>query len=208
MIRAAAVIAQGLGGPGAQEHRARRLHPVQPGPGVIDLEDEVLRAVTIAHLEGRLEVGGDHRPGVGQGLAGDGGPGQRVELGGEFDLDRIGKRGRGCDQHHLGVRPVLSLGEQIRGDEDRARPAVGDHQHLRGAGGQVLRRAARHGRDLALGFRHPGVSGSVDLVHAAGLRGDEHRRVGLSVRPGWRAQHPPGAAGEGGGHGQHDGRRR
>ena len=63
MIRTTAVIADGLGCPGPEEHRTGCLYSIEPGTWVLDLQDQMLRRVEIRYLYRRLEVIDEDRNG-------------------------------------------------------------------------------------------------------------------------------------------------
>ena len=56
VVRAAAVVADGLRRPRPEKHRAGRLHLVEPSARLLDLQDQVLGRVAVRDRERRFDV--------------------------------------------------------------------------------------------------------------------------------------------------------
>mmetsp|Transcript_10125 Transcript_10125/g.30317 ORF Transcript_10125/g.30317 Transcript_10125/m.30317 type:complete len:201 (-) Transcript_10125:1002-1604(-) len=126
VVGAGGVVPHRLGSPGPQEHAAGVVHQGKPFLRVLGVDDQVLRCVPVAELHGfRLGVDADDA-GVGERLAGGVTAGQGVALGVHLPLHRLQVHPRQRHQHHLTVRPMLGLGQQVGGDEDGGRGGISD----------------------------------------------------------------------------------
>ena len=150
--------------------------------GVSREDLEVFGGEAIADGRGLLEaVGDDHEP-VSEGGAGDVAGRQVCELASEREVDGVGQRRIGGDQHRQRVGVVLGLGEEIGRHHSRIRACVGENDQLRRARQHVDADVARH---QLLGRRDPAIAGTDhDIARwrstdAVGQRGD---RVGAANR--------------------------
>ncbi|MGC4027855.1 MAG: hypothetical protein QM696_03120 [Steroidobacteraceae bacterium] len=103
----------------------------------------------------------------------------------EFHGHGFGQRARIRDQQRLRQHIVLSLRQQIRGDEGRIRCRIGDHQHFGRPGRQIAGRALGICRHQLLRSRGQRRAWTEDLVHlryrsrAIGHGGHGLRATGL-----------------------------
>ena len=167
MIGATGIIADGLWGPVAQEDGACIFQSRQQGSRLLGLNDQVLRGVLIGDEACLGQIFTHNRQAGGQGLLGDLGTGELRQLSGQLGVYSIGDDAARGHQHHLRIRAVLGLREQIGGDEGRIGGLIGDNQHLRGAGRHVDGGTAKIHADLAFGLGDPGVTGAEDFVDLA-----------------------------------------
>ena len=107
----------------------------------------------------------DREPGRGarprQGSARGSPAGRRRELEADLRLDGRGEVLVGRHEDGRGVGAVLGLAEEVRRDMGRVGGSIGEHHHLRRAGGEI---DADLAEDLELGRGDPGVTRSDDPV--------------------------------------------
>ena len=185
VVRAAAVVADGLGRPRPEEHGARRLDLIQPSARLRDLQDQVLRRIAVRHRERGIEIVDDEHARVRERAFDELAAREPCLL--YVDRCDDGARELGARRHeqHLRVRAMLGLRQQVGGDERCVGVGVGDDEHLGRPGRIVARGTGRIAIHLRFRFRDPGVAGAEDLVdlrHALGAvrhRGDRLRAAEL-----------------------------
>ncbi|KAH3663565.1 hypothetical protein OGAPHI_004966 [Ogataea philodendri] len=151
----------------AHKHRARVVDLVDVLLGLFDLQDQVLRSVSVAHVQSVVIRFDCDRGRVGNTLAHNIDPRQLEGLAVDSVVDLVDLLG--ChvhgDQNHLRVDTVFCLGQQVRGNKVWVGVLVGDNEHLRRPSRHVDgTHGARVVRNKHLGSSDKLVTRSHDLV--------------------------------------------
>ena len=163
MVGTADIIADRLGGVGAEEDRAGITDAKRQRLGVGRHDLQMLGGDGVGERHGLIELfhqddGAVIVPGFSRDLR----TGQGGELRFDGARDVVGEPGIVGDQDRLRVHVVLGLRQQVGGDPVGIAGVVGDHQHLGGAGDHVDADFPEH---EALGGGDIGIAGADDLGH-------------------------------------------
>ena len=170
-----------VGARGVVAHALRRVVAQEDAAGIFDLlgdrfgigglDDQVFGGIQVGYLDHLGRALHDDDAAFGQCAGGDFGASQLAELPFYLTFDGGSQRSGGGYQQGLAVGTVFGLREQVGGDERCAGRVVGQHHHLRGAGGHVDGHGAQ--TEELFGGGDVTVAGAENLVDARNFGGAE-----------------------------------